>query len=136
MSATSQPLSLHSTSVSLARKPPQISVLIPVYNEEGNIPLLCERLFGVLDACGRPFEVIAVNDGSGDGSLAELKQEAERYPKLKIIDLRRNCGQTAALMAGIDHALGEMIVMIDADLQNAPEDIPRLIEKLEEGYAN
>lgn len=113
---------------------PQISVLIPIYDEEGNIPPLCERLLGVLSGCGYRFEVIAVNDGSRDGSLAQLKQEAKRYPELKIIDLRRNCGQTAALMAGIDHASGEIIVMIDADLQNDPEDIPRLIEKLNEGY--
>jgi dolichol-phosphate mannosyltransferase len=80
------------------------------------------------------FEVIAVNDGSSDGTLAQLKQQAERYPELKIIDLRRNYGQTAALMAGIDHSSGEIIVMIDADLQNDPADIPRLIDKLNEGY--
>jgi glycosyltransferase involved in cell wall biosynthesis len=134
MPRTSQPLSLQSASLALVREPPRVSVLIPVYNEEGNIPLLCERLWGVLSACGHRSEVIAINDGSRDGSLAQLKQVAKRYPEFKIIDLRRNCGQTAALMAGIDHAAGEIIVMIDADLQNDPEDIPRLIEKLDEGY--
>src|SRR5262245_51789378 len=118
MLTSSQSLSFGPTSVSPARRPPQLSVLIPVYNEEGNIPLLCERLFGVLGTCGQSFEVIAVNDGSSDGSLAQLKQQAGCYPGLKIIDLRRNYGQTAALMAGIDHASGKIIVMIDADLQN------------------
>jgi glycosyltransferase involved in cell wall biosynthesis len=135
MSASSQPLSLHATSVSPARKQsPRISVLIPVYNEEDNIPLLCGRLFDVLGTYGQSFEVIAVNDGSRDGSLVKLKEEARRRPNLKIIDLRRNCGQTAAIMAGIDHAAGEVIVMIDADMQNDPEDILRLVDKLDEGY--
>jgi glycosyltransferase involved in cell wall biosynthesis len=134
MLASSQSLSFGPTSASLARQSPALSVLIPVYDEEGNIPLLCERLFSVLVSCGQSFEVIAVNDGSSDGSLAQLKQQAERYPGLKIIDLRRNYGQTAALMAGIDHASGKIIVMIDADLQNDPEDIPRLLDKLSEGY--
>jgi glycosyltransferase involved in cell wall biosynthesis len=111
-----------------------ISVLVPIYNEEGNLSLLCERLFAVLRANFSAFEVIAINDGSRDGSLPELTAAAGRYRELKIVDLRRNYGQTAALMAGIDHASGEIIVMIDADLQNDPEDIPELIVKLNEGY--
>jgi dolichol-phosphate mannosyltransferase len=80
------------------------------------------------------FEVIAVNDGSQDGSSRELKEEAARYPELKVVNLRRNYGQTAALMAAIDHASAPIIVMIDADLQNDPEDIPQLVAKLHEGY--
>jgi len=111
-----------------------VSVVIPIYNEAGNIPLLCERLLGVLRANFPRFEVIAVNDGSRDASLRELEDEAAQHPELKIVDLRRNYGQTAALMAGIDHASAEIIVMIDADLQNDPEDIPQLVSKLGEGY--
>jgi glycosyltransferase involved in cell wall biosynthesis len=111
-----------------------LSILIPIYDEEGNIPVLCERVMRVLHGMGDPFEVIAVNDGSRDGSLAELRAEAARYSELKIVDLRRNYGQTAAIMAGIDHASGEIIVTIDADLQNDPEDIPALVEQLNQGY--
>src|SRR3954451_22381568 len=111
-----------------------LSIVTPIYNEEGNIPPLCEKLLGVLRTLPYAFEVIAVNDGSRDKSLAELRSEAERFSELKIVDLRRNYGQTAAIMAGIDHASGEVIVTIDADLQNDPEDIPMLIDKLNEGY--
>jgi len=112
----------------------KLSVITPIHNEEGNIPLLCERLIKVLHSIGLPFEIIAVNDGSLDGSLAELRGEAARYRQLKVVDLRRNYGQTAAMMAGIDHASGEIIVTIDADLQNDPEDIPALVNRLNEGY--
>jgi dolichol-phosphate mannosyltransferase len=134
MSTSSRSLPFRQIPGSLARDPPHISILVPVYDEEGNVPLLCECLFNALGMINQRFEVIAVNDGSSDGTLAQLKQQAERYPELKIIDLRRNYGQTAALMAGIDHSSGEIIVMIDADLQNDPADIPRLIGKLNEGY--
>jgi glycosyltransferase involved in cell wall biosynthesis len=111
-----------------------VSVVVPVYNEESSIPLLCASLSRVLSGAFPSFEVIAVNDGSRDCSLAELRSEAERTPQLKIIDLLRNYGQTAAIQAGIDHASGEIIVMIDADLQNDPEDIPLVVDKLKEGY--
>jgi len=111
-----------------------LSVLVPVYNEEGNIPLLCQRLFGVLDRLAIASEVVAVNDGSKDRSLDQLREQAAAFPRLRIVDLRRNFGQTAALMAGIDHARGDVVLMIDADLQNDPEDIPRLMQKIDEGY--
>ena len=111
-----------------------VSVIIPVYNEEENIPHLCERLFKVLRTLSYGFEVIAVNDGSKDGSLAALCSQAAVHPELKIVDFRRNFGQTAALMAGIDHSRGEIIVSIDADMQNDPDDIPSLVERLSEGY--
>ncbi len=111
-----------------------LSVVVPIYNEEGNIPILCEKLFTVLQKMAMPFEVIAVNDGSRDRSLEELRTEADHYPNLKIVNLRRNYGQTAAIMAGIDHATGEIIVTIDADLQNDPEDIPALVACLNDGY--
>ena len=116
------------------RKSKAISVIMPVYNEAGNIAISCQKLSQVLDGLTLDFEVIAVNDGSKDHSLQELLEQTERYPWLKVVDLRRNYGQTAAIMAGIDHAVGEILIMIDADLQNDPEDIPALLAKLEEGY--
>jgi glycosyltransferase involved in cell wall biosynthesis len=111
-----------------------ISLLIPIYNEEQNIPLLFEHLFKVLDRLACEFEVVAVNDGSRDGSLAKLRAVAEQRPELKVVDFRRNYGQTAAIMAAIDHASGDILISMDADLQNDPEDIPRLIDRMNEGY--
>jgi glycosyltransferase involved in cell wall biosynthesis len=112
----------------------QLSVIIPIFNEEESIPLLCDRLFEVLKRQSRKFEVVAVNDGSTDGSLAALRRETVNREGLRVLDLRRNYGQTAALMAGFDHARGDIIVTIDGDLQNDPDDIPVLIAKLEEGF--
>ena len=111
-----------------------LSVITPIYNEAGNIQTLCEKLFATLGRLPIEVEVIAVNDGSNDTSLQELREQASRFPWLKVVDLRRNYGQTAAIMAGIDYAHGRTIVMIDADLQNDPEDIPLMLAKLEEGY--
>jgi glycosyltransferase involved in cell wall biosynthesis len=111
-----------------------VSVLVPVYNEEKNIVPLTERLFAVLDKLGLSFEIVAVDDGSIDGSLQELKQVAERRRELKIISFSRNSGQTAALMAGFDYSSGKVAVSIDADLQNDPDDIPILLAKIDEGY--
>ena len=111
-----------------------ISVVIPVYNEAESIPALAEALFAVLDKLGRPFEVIAVNDGSVDGSQRALREVADRRREFKIIQFRINAGQTAAIMAGIDHAAGDIIVTLDADLQNDPQDIPLLLATLDEGY--
>jgi glycosyltransferase involved in cell wall biosynthesis len=113
---------------------PEISVITPIFNEEKNIPLLLEKLVPVLDATGKAYEIIAVNDGSQDGSLALLRASLSTVPQLRIVNFRRNFGQTAAMMAGFDYARGEIIVAIDADLQNDPEDIPLLIAKLNEGY--
>ena len=114
--------------------PKLLSIISPVYNEEKNIPLLLGRLLEVLGSIGIPFEIIAVNDGSRDGSMAELRRQAALRPELKVVDFRRNYGQTAAIMAGIDHARGDVIISIDADLQNDPQDIPNLLAKLAEGY--
>jgi len=111
-----------------------VSVLVPVYNEEGNVPVLCERLLAVLDKQSWKFEIILVDDGSKDNTAQELRAAAAARPEIKVIRLRRNYGQTAAMMAGIDHARGETIIPIDADLQNDPEDIPALVAKLDEGY--
>ena len=113
---------------------PDLSVIIPIYNEEDNIEPLFQRLMAVLRRIGRPFEVIAVNDGSKDGSRAVLNAVAATTPELKIVDFCRNYGQTAAMMAGIDHASGQIIVSLDADLQNDPGDIPALLQKIDEGY--
>jgi glycosyltransferase involved in cell wall biosynthesis len=111
-----------------------ISVIVPVKNEAQNLPLLIDKLLPVLHGLGRNFEVIIVNDGSTDDSLRVLRDLATSHPELRVIDLARNYGQTAAMMAGIDHARGDIIVPIDADLQNDPADIPRLLAKLDEGY--
>src|SRR5262245_27898448 len=111
-----------------------LSVIVPIYNEEESIPILCEKLLGVLDHMGTTFEIICVNDGSSDGSLTALRKLAAERKELKVVSFRRNFGQTAAMMAGIDHAQGEIIVSIDADLQNDPEDIPTLLSKMKEGF--
>lgn len=110
-----------------------ISVVIPVYNERENVGLLHDALSESLS--GREYELIFVDDGSVDGSLAELERLAEiDRDHTKIIQLRRNFGQTAAIAAGIDHSSGDVIVTIDADLQNDPQDIPLLLEKIDSGY--
>src|SRR4051794_35121679 len=106
---------------------PTVSVLVPVYNEAGNIPILSKRLLEAMDRSGYSFEIIMVNDGSCDNSLGELRAAATNRLDIKIISLRRNYGQTTALMAAIDQARGKILVPIDADLQNDPADIPLLI---------
>ncbi len=113
---------------------PYLSVVIPVYNEVENIPLLLERLEEALKGMGKDFEVVIVDDGSTDGTTEILKRLKPRYPWLRVVVLRRNFGQSAAFTAGLDHARGEVIVTMDGDLQNDPQDIPRLLEKIEEGY--
>jgi dolichol-phosphate mannosyltransferase len=111
-----------------------LSIVIPVYNEEESLRPLHERLARVLAALGSAHETIFVNDGSADASEAVLVEIARADPGVRVINFRRNYGQTAALMAGFDAARGEVIVPMDSDLQNAPEDIPRLVAKLGEGY--
>lgn len=111
-----------------------LSVIIPVYNEEDNIDSLCARLVEALDGYDRPFEIVIVNDGSSDGTEARLAAAAAAEPRLRVINFRRNAGQTAAMMAGIDHARGSVIVSMDGDLQNDPADIPDMVAKLDEGY--
>ncbi|MBF0128195.1 MAG: glycosyltransferase family 2 protein [Magnetococcales bacterium] len=111
-----------------------LSIIIPVYNEEENILPLCEDLIAVLGSVGSDYEVILIDDGSQDGSLQRLRQVAARHPAFRVIRFRRNFGQTAAIMAGIEHARGEVIIPMDSDRQNDPRDIPRLLAKLHEGY--
>ena len=113
---------------------PVISVVVPVFNEEENLPELLQRLAAVMGDTGRSYEVLLVNDGSRDRSLAILKQASSSDPHLVVIDFNRNYGQHSAVFAGFEHARGEIIVTIDADLQNPPEEIPKLVDKMEEGY--
>lgn len=112
----------------------KISIIFPVYNEAKNIPLLLERLYEVIKKEKFNYEIIAVNDGSSDESAAVLKMYAEKDIHFKLIDFRVNSGQTAALRAGIEHATGDIIVTMDSDLENDPNDIPMLIAKLDEGF--
>jgi glycosyltransferase involved in cell wall biosynthesis len=112
-----------------------ISVVVPVYNEEDNIGLLYKATVKVLEGMGGSFEVICVNDGSTDNSASVLAEIAREDPRIKVINFRRNHGQTAAIMAGFDYSRGEIVIPMDADLQNDPVDIPMLVAKLQEGYS-
>src|SRR6267142_6304722 len=114
--------------------PPELSVFLPVYNEEPNLPPLHAKLDEALKAIGRTAEIIYVDDGSTDGSLNVLRELARYDNRVRVVALRRNYGQTAAMAAGIDAASGEVLIPMDADMQNDPADIARLLEKLDEGY--
>ena len=111
---------------------PMISLVIPVYNEERNLAMLMERIIPTMSAMKRPYEVILVDDGSRDSSLDILRGFAE-LPEVRVVELTRNYGQHAAILAGFSIVRGEIVVTLDADLQNPPEEIPRLIETMEEG---
>jgi glycosyltransferase involved in cell wall biosynthesis len=111
-----------------------LSVVIPIKDERDNLRPLHERLNQALVPLGLNFEIIFVDDGSSDGSFAVLEELAARDPGVKVVRLRRNFGQTAALQAGIDWSSGQVLATMDGDLQNDPADIPRLLDKLEEGY--
>ena len=113
---------------------PDISVFLPVYDEEPNLRLLHQKLDEALEKLGRTAEIIYVDDGSKDGSLAILKELAREDDRVRVVALRRNYGQTAAMAAGIDAARGRVLIPMDADLQNDPADIVRLLDKLDEGY--
>jgi undecaprenyl-phosphate 4-deoxy-4-formamido-L-arabinose transferase len=113
----------------------KVSVVVPVYNEEANIPELVPRLFAVLDTLERPSEVICVDDGSRDRSLDVLRGLLDRYPdRLRVVELSRNFGQHPAILAGFAIAGGDVIVTIDADLQNPPEEIPKLLALADQGF--
>jgi len=112
----------------------EISVVIPIYNEEENLPILYERLKTVLEKLGKSYEIIFVNDGSTDRSWEIIKQLVEKDHHVIGVNFKRNYGQTAAMSAGFDVAKGDIIITMDGDLQNDPEDIPRLLEKMSEGY--
>ena len=111
-----------------------LSIVIPVYNENENISLLYSELKKVLSELKKSYELIFVDDGSSDGSFEALKRIHRNDKNVKIIKFRRNFGQTAAISAGFENASGEIVITMDADLQNDPKDIPRLLEKINEGY--
>lgn len=111
---------------------PDLSVVFPVYNEEENVPILLDEIARALDPTGRSYEIVAVDDGSRDRSVEVLRKSRERHPALRIIEFARNAGQTAALDAGWRAARGRLVVSLDADLQNDPADIPKMLRRLEE----
>lgn len=112
-----------------------LSLIIPVYNEAQNLPLLYDSIKQVMQPLKQKWEVVFVDDGSTDGSLDVLQAFVKKDPwHVRAVVFRRNFGQTAAIAAGIDHAHGETIILLDADMQNDPNDIPRLLAKLDEGY--
>jgi glycosyltransferase involved in cell wall biosynthesis len=112
-----------------------LSLVVPVYNEEENLPLLFDAIHKAMDALDHTWELILVDDGSRDNSLVVLNDLVVKDPQhVRVIVFRRNFGQTAAIAAGIDHAAGEIVILLDADMQNDPADIPLLLAKLDEGY--
>jgi glycosyltransferase involved in cell wall biosynthesis len=113
---------------------PEISVVVPLYEEVDNVADLHRELTIALERMGRPYEVLLVDDGSRDGTLERLLEIESRDRRVRVLRLRRNFGQTAAFSAGFDHARGSIVVTSDGDLQNDPADIPALVERLEQGY--
>lgn len=122
------------TTTAASEKKYKVSIFIPVYNEEENLPLLQEKINNALSDGNISYEVIYVDDGSRDNSYNVLADIAAKNSNVKVVKFRRNYGQTAAMSAGIDAAEGEILIPMDADLQNDPSDIPRLLEKINEGY--
>src|SRR5277367_6908760 len=114
---------------------PKLSVVIPVYNEEPVLPTLFARLYPALDALKVAYEIVFVNDGSKDRSIALLRQQFSQRPReTRVVMFHANFGQHSAVMAGLAYARGEYVVTLDADLQNPPEEIHKLVEKLDQGY--
>lgn len=113
---------------------PYISFVIPVYNEQENLPELLDRLTAAAEGFGKPYEAIFINDGSKDRSLEILTERSAKDPRIVVVDFNRNYGQHSAVFAGFEAARGEIIVTLDADLQNPPEEFPKLVSKMEEGY--
>jgi glycosyltransferase involved in cell wall biosynthesis len=114
--------------------PVRYSVVVPFFNEQENITPLYMKLTEVMDALGEPYELVFVDDGSRDGTFTILSDIYQHDPSVNLVRLRRNFGQTAGLAAGFDFACGEIIISMDGDLQHDPEEIPRFLEKIEEGY--
>ena len=111
-----------------------LSIVIPLYNEEGNVKPLLEKISAATGKMGLTSEIIAVDDGSSDETVPRLRDELKSHPNLRIILLRKNFGQTPAMTAGMDYARGEVIITMDGDLQNDPEDFAKLLAKLDQGY--
>jgi glycosyltransferase involved in cell wall biosynthesis len=121
-------------SASLSSATPELSIIVPVFNEADNLKALCSEVHAVLAPSGIDFELIFADDGSSDETPRVLGELRQRFPRVRVVTLRRNSGQTAALSAAIDRSRGHVLVPMDGDLQNDPADIPRLLEKLREGY--
>jgi len=113
---------------------PEISIVIPAYNEEESLNALFEDLYPVMTGMDRSFEIIFINDGSKDSTLGILYDFYVSHPEVRIIDLNGNFGQHMAIMAGFEHVRGEIIITLDADLQNPPEEIPNIVAKMDEGH--
>lgn len=113
---------------------PAVSVVIPVYNEEESVDLLCEKLHASLSRLGRSYEILLVDDGSSDRTWELLVANTRKIPHLRVLRFRRNFGQTAAMSAGFHAARGDVVVTLDADLQNDPADIPKLLERIDAGF--
>ena len=111
-----------------------VSVVVPIYNERENLPLLYNAVTAVMEELGRPWELILINDGSTDGSTQVLEGLAQQDRRVKVLEFRRNYGQTAAMQAGMQAASHDVVVLLDGDMQNDPTDIPMMLEKIEEGY--
>ena len=122
----------------MARQPatgtPDVSVIVLVYNEIDSVEPLHRELMGVMEALGKSFEVVYIDDGSRDGSTERLGDLASRDARVRVVSFRRNFGQTAAVQAGIDNSRGDILVFLDGDMQNDPHDIPQLLAKIDEGY--
>ena len=117
-----------------ATQKPYLSIVVPVYNEEDNVKPLYEKIRTVCNEVGKSFEVLFVDDGSNDKTFEVLSDLREEEPNLAVIRFQKNAGQTSAMAAGFQYAQGEIIISMDGDLQNDPADIPKLIEKLDDGY--
>jgi undecaprenyl-phosphate 4-deoxy-4-formamido-L-arabinose transferase len=113
---------------------PYLSIVVPVYNEEANIGPLMDRLYPAVQATGRPFEIIFTDDGSRDRSLEILRRLVEEFPGVKVVEFNGNFGQHMAILAAFEVSHGEIIITLDADLQNPPEEIPRLVAEIEKGH--
>src|SRR5437660_9963064 len=134
METITEEMALKEQRISSDRSTPEVSIFLPVFNEEPNLRPLHEKLDRALRQLGRTAEIIYVDDGSSDGSLNVLREMAASDSRVRVIALRRNYGQTPAMAAGIHAARGRVLIPMDADLQNDPVDIARLLDKLDEGY--
>jgi undecaprenyl-phosphate 4-deoxy-4-formamido-L-arabinose transferase len=113
---------------------PYLSIIIPVYNEESNLVPLMERLYPVVTGTGRPFEIIFTDDGSRDRSLEILRRMVQQYPGVRVVEFNGNFGQHMAILAAFEMSRGQIVITLDADLQNPPEEIPRLAAEIEKGF--
>lgn len=112
----------------------EVSVIVPIYNEEESIPLMLEKIIEALEPMGKTFEMVFADDGSTDRSFDILAELATKDPRIVVLKFRQNAGQTAAMTAGIEYARGRLLVTMDGDLQNDPADIPMMLGKIDEGY--